>query len=479
MAGMELPLLQPATPDFQPAPVVKPQSEAFQRIAAAGAEAQHTAQDIWYMNRMARMDHDEAWLNTASGKIDAAKMAVSQRIQNGEVGPDEAPAVMRKAIGDSVAPILGQSSGAFKERLMGMVNQQSDVGAQQAIIHATAENLQRQNVNFSRSVKDLVDRIPFADQADQAGLAAQLHDSIENHGAINHLPKETIQGMQADANAEVNLGLMQKMLNESPGHGLAVLTSKDFDAQNPWLGLVGGEAKKQALINQAQWTIKNGDAVSMAAFNDQRTKDINQLTAMKNAGQPIPSAMLDNMHTIGTAMKQYFSPSWKPQPPGDEGLTQHFMEQAQKVQDPIDAQNLKIRMLESNALNPRQRQMVGDAADASVKMNTTATGQAVKAGARELEDHFNPLPKGPYDMTPSKKAFNKATADRAQRDFMDATKGVTDPGQIIQIRDKIIERYDKHTEKQQKLKAETPPTMAPTAASGMSDADLVAKLGLH
>ena len=479
MPGMELPLLAPATPDIQAAPVVRPQAESGQRIAAAGAEAQHTAENIWYMNRMARMDHDEAWLNTASGKIDAAKMAVSQRIQNGEVHPDDAPAVMRKAISDSVAPIIGQSSGAFKDRLLGMVNQQSDIGAQQAVIHATAENLQRQNANFNQSVKDLVNRIPFADPADQAGLITQLRQSIDNHGQINHLPAATVQDMHDRTAAQVQLGIMQRAVAEAPGHTLAQLTSPNFDSNHPWMGLVGGEKARQQLINQASASIKNGDAMAMAQVNGARAQQVNQLLAMHNNGQAISNAMLDNMPLVPASVKHLVSPSWRPQPPGDDGLTQHFLDEATKVQDPIDATNLKLRVLESNSLNPRQRQMVGDKADASVKMAHTATGEAVAAARRDIADRYNPLPKSAYEMTPSKARLNRETAARATQDFNDAANGITDPAKIIELRDKIFERYDKHNEKQQQIKAATPPSLPPTAAAGMSDADLVAKLGLH
>ena len=105
--------------------------------------------------------------------------------------------------------------------------------------------------------------------------------------------------------------------------------------------------------------------------------------------------------------------------------------------------------------------------------------RAKAAALRDIADRYNPLPKDPYAIMPRKAAFNKAQADRAQQDFRDMSTGVTDPAKMIELRDKIFERYDRHNEKQEQLKAAKPPTVPPTAAAAMSDADLVAKLGLH
>ena len=481
---MELPLINAPTPEAQPPAVVKPQSEAFAHIAAAAGEAQHTAENIWYMNRMARQDHDLAWLNTASGKLAAANDSVKLDIMNGKVGPDEAGPEVRKRMAAAIQPILDQSSGAFKERLTSMLHEQSDVGAEQMTIHATAENLLRQNANYKASQKDLIDRIPFSDAVDQPKLISQLHQSIDEHGQINHLPAAEIQDEHERANANVQLGLMEKAVNEAPGHALATLTSKDFDASNPWMGMVGGEATKQKLVNAAMSSIKNGDAQVLAAYQEQRSKDLNQLMAMKNAGQPIPASMLDNIHTISTPLKQFFNPTYHPEPPGDEGLTKHFMDEARDVHDPSDVNALQIRVLDSNALNARQRQEVANTANQYLKLNRSALGGAYRGALQDLENRYNPPTASPYSITAQERAHRKDIADRAQRELnqVAASGGFTTPDQIIKARDAIEKKYDqfeKRLKEQRAEKAAEPPAITPTAAPGKSDAEMVRILGLH
>lgn len=480
---MELPLINPATPETAPPAVVKPQSEAFAHLAAAAGEAQHTAENIWYMNRMARQDHDLAWLNTASGKLAAANDSVKLDIMNGKLGPDEAGPEVRKRMAAAIQPILDQSSGPFKERLTSMLHEQSDVGAEQMTIHATAENLLRQNANYKASQKDLIDRIPFSDTVDQPKLISQLHQSIDEHGRINHLPDAEIQDEHDRANANVHLGLMEKAVNDAPGHALATLTSKDFDTNNPWMGMVGGEAAKQKLINAAMNSIKQGDAQVTAAFQEQRSKDLNQLMAMKNAGQQIPTSMLDNIHTISTPLKQFFNPTYHPEPPGDEGMTQEFLKRAGDVHDASDVQNLKLAVLGSNVLNARQRQEVSAAADSALKLNTSAIGQAYQGGLRDLKNQYDPPVTGAFSILPEERAHRKDIAARAQAELTAVVRsgGFTRPDQIATAVRNIKNEYDKYEvrlKQNRDEKTAAPPRLAPTSAKTLDDEHLVKTLGL-
>lgn len=479
MAGMELPLLSPPTGgELQPVPVVKPENEGFQHIAEAGGNLQHDALNLWYMNRMARQDEQQAALSRSSDQMEADDYALRTRMMKENTPAGDMPAVYKAGLQAAAQKDLARyPDGPLKDRVAGMWAGRAEAGGQKMLYEATATGILQSDAAVKQSLKDKADQIPFMPPDAQARMMTQGLSDIRNYVQNKHLPPEAEGQMVDEFHARVNLSVLQKAVSDAPGHALGELTSQDFDTKHPWLGLVGGEKMRQALINQAKSSITNSDAVATAAFKEQQAKDWNTLTAMKNAGQPIPSSMLDNIHTMSAAAKEYFSPSYRPQPPGDAGALSTLMSQVPHITDSVDGIALKMRGI--GVLNPNQSKTLNDAIDAQVKESGTAVGQAKSAALRDIADRYNPLPKGPYDMTSSRRAFNAEIARRARQDFLDMSTGITDPAKMIELRDKIYERYDKHNEKQQQIKAAKPPAVPPTAAAGMSDSDLVAKLGLH
>lgn len=488
MAGMELPLIGPSGgQEIEPLPVVAPHNEAWEHLASAGENMQHDALNLWYMGRMARQNEQQAKIQDAQDAMDTADWKARTKIlQSPDLRPEQMGEAYRHEMTSALKPTFDSfqnENPALRDRLLAMGNKTIDNGAAKMVYQATAEGITRSDAAFKSSINRTANALPYLDKDVAARRTAEMLSGIDTFGHQSHLSDPEIQDIKDRFIAQGHLSYLQKAINEAPGSTLAQLTSKDFDQNNPWMGQVGGEKMKAQLIAQAQSTIKNQDATAIAAFNDQRTKDVNQLTAMKAAGQQISDAMLDNMHTISAQMKEYFKPTYRPQPAGDEGLLQQYMGQIDSIKDASDGMNLQLNAIASRSLNPNQMQQLNKAVQAQVRNAGTALGQANAAALRSIDDHFNPVPKHPYEILPTKAKFNAEISRRAQEDFKAAMYKFTDPAEAIHERDLIIEKYDKHAEKTEKVNATkaaaTPPPVAPTSAATMSDTDLVMKLGLH
>lgn len=489
MAGMELPLLSPPTSEAAPGPVVTPHNEAFERIDAAGSELRGAAENLWYMGRMARMNEQEAGLNHLHSLMEDAAFGVNQGVQNGTVTPDDAPGVMRKAIGDATKDYLGQSSGSFRDRATAMVEDATGRYVNQSVVHATAEKLQRSNAQYKNSLNALIGQIPFTDQANQPALIQQLHASIDSHGQINHLPSETVQMEHAVVNARLQLGFLQKGVNEAPGHAISELTSPDFDSKNQWLGLVGGEGMKQKLIGQANAAIKDGDAVANARITQARQGQLDQLFAMHDNGQMPSDQQLNQMTLVPNNVKQFFKPSWHPQPPGNPALFGQLMDMATSAKDPADV-NL-IRMRGVGELNPDESKQLNDSLNAHVSMNKTSVGQAYQAALADISSRYNPVMKNPGFLTSEQRAQRQHIANAAAQAFKASMKGNENDAAVIKAKDQIYKQFDQYLDKKQRQAlglpgvAEKPVGREAVSGPGlpvdylhMSDADRVKALGL-
>jgi hypothetical protein len=93
MPGLELPLIGPSGgSELQPSPVVAPQNEGFNKIAEAGNRLTGDAMNLWYMNRMARLNEQDAKLAASSGAMETASTQTrTAALTHPELQPGDMP----------------------------------------------------------------------------------------------------------------------------------------------------------------------------------------------------------------------------------------------------------------------------------------------------------------------------------------------------------------------------------------------------
>lgn len=255
MAGMELPLLSPPTPDTQPAPVVRPQNEGFTHIAEAGGSLQHDAVNLWYMNRMARQDEQAAALTRSSDEQKAADQNVMTAVlKNPQLHPEEMSAFYRQQMQGPMARDLARyDDGPLKDRAKQGWIGGIDYGAAAMVRHATAEALVRREADFNKVITDKANLISLLnDPGAKAQSQAEGHAFIDQHIQSMHLPPEAGQYLHDQFAAKIWLGNMQRFANEDPSHFVLAAEAPGFNEKNAKeLSMVGGIETMNKLIRAA------------------------------------------------------------------------------------------------------------------------------------------------------------------------------------------------------------------------------------
>lgn len=435
----ELPLIGPSNPGISPVPIVRPQNVAGETIARAGGQMIDDATKLFWMQNMARRDEANAFMDNKMGMLqqahDGIMAAAADRGLTGQAYSDFYNNQIQ-ATRDQL--MQGVPKGFMRDLLQGAMNKQVASSSGEVLKMATAQALKKAENDTIIQIKNTADQIPYMDPASAKQRQIDIHNLIHTMHGWDDTQKQQWDGYFA---GKVALANQNKLIDDAPGHALSALLSPDWIKNNPEIAAIGDPAVvRQQLINRASSTIKDGSRQMQAFVAQQQQQDFNTLMNLRTSGKPISDATLDNMPSLSTGVKRMFKPSYHPEPLGDPGALQNYLDRANDVTSQSDGNMLQMEAIAGRRLNSDQMKELNKKIAATVQLNGTQVGAIKRQALTDLRDRYNP-PARHLIETPNTK-FQRELAGDAQKEIQDMPPNLSaeEAREYVQ---KVQDKYDK------------------------------------